>query len=107
MTKFIKMILVKTETFGATIRKLRTEKDFPLRKVAAHLDMDQGILSKIERGQRKIQRAQVVKIARFFKVDSKKMLLIWLSDEIVLAAKSERFGLEALKIAQKKMKAKK
>jgi len=38
--------------FGEYIRKLREEKGLPLRKVAAALDIDTSILSKIERNER-------------------------------------------------------
>jgi len=40
----------------------------PLRTVAAWLDIDQAILSKIEREQRNASREQVVKLAIYFKV---------------------------------------
>lgn len=38
--------------FGGYIRKIREEKGLPLRKVAAALDIDTSILSKIERNER-------------------------------------------------------
>ena len=38
--------------FGEYIRKIREEKGLPLRKVAAALDIDTSILSKIERNER-------------------------------------------------------
>ena len=41
------------DSLGDNIRKLREDKELPLRTVAAYLDIDQAILSKIERGQRK------------------------------------------------------
>jgi HTH-type transcriptional regulator, competence development regulator len=56
------------ENLGKTIRKLREEKKLPLRKVADYLDIDQAILSKIERGQRFASREQVIKLAGFFNV---------------------------------------
>jgi transcriptional regulator with XRE-family HTH domain len=40
------------KTFGEYIRKVREERDLPLRKVAAALDIDTSILSKIERNER-------------------------------------------------------
>lgn len=40
------------KTFGEYIRKLREDKKLPLRKVAAALDIDTSILSKIERNER-------------------------------------------------------
>ena len=44
------------ESLGDIIRKLRESKELPLRTVAAFLDIDQAILSKIERGHRKPTR---------------------------------------------------
>ena len=40
------------ESLDETIRKRREDKELPLRTVAAYLDIDQAILSKIERVQR-------------------------------------------------------
>ncbi len=40
-------------TFGEYIRKSREELGLPLRKVAAALDIDTSILSKIERNERR------------------------------------------------------
>ncbi len=42
--------------FGSKIRQLRTSKKIPLRKLAAFLDIDASILSKIERGKRPATR---------------------------------------------------
>lgn len=63
MTKFVKTIEVKMKSLGENLRQLRTDKGLPLRTVAAFLDMDQAILSKIERGQRRANREQVLKLA--------------------------------------------
>ncbi len=41
------------KTFGEYIRKSRKDKGLPLRKVAAALDIDTSILSKIERNERR------------------------------------------------------
>jgi len=41
------------KTFGEYIRKSRENKGLPLRKVAAVLDIDTSILSKIERNERR------------------------------------------------------
>jgi len=38
------------DSLGDTLRKRREDKELPLRIVAAYLDIDQAILSKIERG---------------------------------------------------------
>jgi predicted nucleotidyltransferase len=85
---------------GSLIRKLRIERGYPLRKVAAFLDIDQAILSKMERGIRKIKKDQVIKLARFFDYDEKEMIKIYLSDRILYELGEEDTALEALKIAE-------
>lgn len=89
---------------GATIRKLREEKGVPLRIVSAYLDIDQAILSKIERGQRNASREQVIKLADFFKVKEDDLLVFWLSDKLVYEIADEEIALKALKVAEEKIK---
>lgn len=103
LTKLVKIYLVKMDNFGETIRKLRIEKELPLRTVAAHLDIGQAILSKIERGQRKATRKQVVKLAKYFKVKESDLLVSWLSDRLVYELADEELALDALKVAEEKI----
>jgi predicted nucleotidyltransferase/plasmid maintenance system antidote protein VapI len=90
-------------SLGENIRRLREEKKLPLRKVAAFLDIDQALLSKIERGQRKASRDQVVKLSAFFNVDEKDLLVSWLSDRLVHEVSNESFAVEALHVAEKRV----
>lgn len=89
---------------GETIRKLREEKGLPLRTVSAYLDIDQAILSKIERGKRNASREQVIKLADFFKVKEDDLLVFWLSDKLVYEVADEEIALKALKVAEEKVK---
>lgn len=89
---------------GETIRKLREEKGLPLRTVSAYLDIDQAILSKIERGQRNANREQVIMLANFFKVKEDDLLVFWLSDKLVYEVANEEIALKALKVAEEKVK---
>ena len=41
------------KSFGEYLRKAREDKELPLRKVAAALDIDNSLLSKIERNERR------------------------------------------------------
>lgn len=104
LTRIVKIKLFKMENLGDTIRKLREDKELPLRTVSAYLDIDQAILSKIERGQRKATRVQVVKLARYFKAKENDLLVAWLSDKLVNEVANESVALEALKVAEKKVK---
>lgn len=92
------------KNLGETIRKLREEKELPLRTVAAYLDIDQAILSKMERGKRKPTREQVVKLAEYFKVKENDLLVAWLSDKLVYELEDEQVALEALQVAEEKVK---
>lgn len=82
------------------MRRLRQEKGEPLRKVAAYLDIDQAVLSKIERGHRKATRKQVEKLAGYFGANKKEMLVAWLSDRILYEVREEELAEEALKLAE-------
>jgi predicted nucleotidyltransferase/plasmid maintenance system antidote protein VapI len=91
------------DNLGDTIRKLREEKGLPLRTVAAFLDIDQAILSKMERGQRKLPREHVVKLAEYFKVKENDLLVAWLSDKLVYEVADEQIALKALQVAEEKV----
>lgn len=104
MTLFVKTYFVKMENIGQIIRRLREEKGEPLRKVAGYLDIDQAILSKIERGQRKANRKQIEKLAKYFGADKKEMLVAWLSDRILYEIIDDELGEEALKAAEERMR---
>ncbi len=91
-------------TIGTQIRKLRENHGLPLRKVAAELDIDQSILSKIERGERKATKAQIIHIARIFNTDEKELLINYLSDKIIYDLIDEDLASEVLKVAEKKIK---
>ncbi len=95
------------DSFGDTIRKLREERELPLRTVAAFIDIDQAILSKVERGQRKPSRELVLKLAEYFKVKENDLLVAWLSDKLVYELEDEEVALKALQVAEEKVKYKK
>lgn len=91
------------QKIGELIRTLREKERYPLRKVAAFLDIDQAILSKIERGQRRLSKEQVIKLADFFNYNEKELLIIYLSDRIIYEIGSEDYAKEALKAAEEKI----
>lgn len=91
------------QDIGSLIRSLRLKGGYPLRKVAAILDMDQAILSKIERGQRKIKKEQVVILAKFFNFSEKEMLVTYLTDKVISEIGNDEYALEALQVAEEKI----
>jgi transcriptional regulator with XRE-family HTH domain len=57
------------ETFGDIIKHTRESKGLLLRQVASALEIDQAIVSKFERGDRKPTKGQVEKFAVFYDLD--------------------------------------
>jgi transcriptional regulator with XRE-family HTH domain len=104
LPKIIKSIFIKMKSIGNTLRELRENKLLPLRVVAAFLDIDPAIMSRIERGQRNASREQVVKLAEYFNVDENELLVAWLSDKVVYELAYEQNAIEALKVAEDKIK---
>jgi HTH-type transcriptional regulator, competence development regulator len=92
------------DNLGDIIRKLREEAALPLRTVAAYLETDPAILSKIETGKRKPSREQVVKLAKYFKVNEDELLIAWLSDKLVYEVGDEKVALKAMMLAEEKVK---
>jgi transcriptional regulator with XRE-family HTH domain len=92
------------KNIGEILRELRESKQLPLRVIAAYLDIDPAIMSRIERGQRKASREQIVKLAEYFNVSEDELLVAWLSDKVVYEVLDEDIALQALKVAEEKVK---
>jgi len=89
------------------LRELREQAGLSLRKAAMQVDIDVALLSKMERGERKFSKELVIKLANLYKVDSNKLIIDFLSEKVLYELEDEDLGLEALKVAEKKMKYKK
>jgi transcriptional regulator with XRE-family HTH domain len=96
--------VMSTETIGEKLRHIREEKQLPLRKVAALLDIDVAILSKMERGERKITKEVVLKLADLYGYNADELLVSFLSDRILYEIQDEDLGIEALKVAEERAK---
>lgn len=92
------------ETFGDIIRNAREEKGLFLRHVAAELDIDQAIISKFERTERKPTKEQVLKFAKFYKIDKRELLVAWLSDKVAYELLTEKDHERILIVAEEKIK---
>ena len=89
---------------GQKIRELREKQNLLLRQVAAQLEADTALISKIETGERKASKQQVLKIAKFLNVPEDELLTLWLADKIESAIIEEpKVAYQAMKIANKKL----
>ncbi len=92
--------------FGRKIKELRDEQGVLQRQLAALLEIDTPMFSKIERGDRKAKREQVIKMAEYFHQDVNEMLSLWLADKVLETVKNEdAINLAAIKIAKEEIKA--
>ena len=76
--------------FGNKIRELRDEQGVLQRQLAALLEIDTPVFSKIERGDRRAKREQVIKLAQYLHQDEKDMLTLWLADKFIDVVKDEQ-----------------
>lgn len=92
------------QTTGELIRKLRKEKELPLRKIAALLDIDTSFFSKIERNERKATKEQIHKLEEIFEVEKDALMIPYLSEKIYYELSEEDCATEVLKVAEERVK---
>ena len=99
------MVSKKNNTsFGEYIRQLREDRNLPLRKIAADLDIDTSTLSKIEKNERNANEQIIEKLSKIFSIDKSDLKVRYLSDKITNQLLGEEDGIEVLKVAEQKIK---
>ncbi len=91
-------------SFGDIIKEKRKAQNLLLREAAALLEIDQAIISKFERGERKPSKKQVLKFAKIYDLNSDELIISWLSDKVVYEIRGEKNAAEILKVAEQKIK---
>jgi transcriptional regulator with XRE-family HTH domain len=89
---------------GQKIREIREKQNLLLRQVAAHIEVDTALMSKAERGERNINRDQVIKLAQFFKVSEDEFVSLWLCDKVIEAVGADPLAEQGIKKALTKIK---
>jgi transcriptional regulator with XRE-family HTH domain len=83
--------------FGERLKQLREQNNLLQRQVASLLEIDTPMLSKIERGERKAKKEQVIQLAQIMKVSNDELLTLWLADQLQDVIEGEALADEALK----------
>lgn len=96
-----------TETFGEYIKKVRESKKLPLRKVAAHLDIDTSTLSKVERGERPTSQEYLRPLCEILELELKDVQAKFIADKIDKDFGGMEHLTYGLKAAEKQIKKKK
>jgi transcriptional regulator with XRE-family HTH domain len=85
---------------GKRIKELRDEKGLLQRQLAAELEIDSPMYSKIERGERRAKREQVIKLAKLLQADENELLTLWLAGQIYEIVKDEKVAKAAMNIVE-------
>lgn len=92
------------QTTGEILRESREKKGLLLRQVAALLEMDTAILSKVERGERKATKEQILKLAEVLDLNTQELLIHYLSEKIAYELLDEDVASQTLKVAEERVK---
>ena len=92
------------KTAGQIIKEKRESKHLLLRHVAAALDIDQAVLSRIERGERCPTRQNICKLAEVLEINETDLLIQFMSDKIAADIIDEDCAPMALLVASEKIK---
>jgi len=88
--------------FADKIRRLRIEQKLLQRQLAAALEIDTPMYSKIERGERPAKRTQVIALAQLLSTDETELLTLWLADKVIEVLDDEKEL--AVKVLEKVLK---
>jgi transcriptional regulator with XRE-family HTH domain len=90
--------------FGEKIRGLRESNRLLQRQIASQLEIDTPMLSKIERGERKAKKEQVLSFAKLLNANKDELLTLWLADQVVEVLQDEDLALQAMQLAEEEVK---
>jgi transcriptional regulator with XRE-family HTH domain len=92
------------KTLGEIFKCAREEKGLILRKVAADVDIDQSLISKFEKNERKPTKDQVIRLANFYNLSEPELIISWYSEKIAEDLKYTESTSEILKVAEERIK---
>ena len=91
--------------FTEKIKELRIQNQMPQRQIAAALDIDTATYCKIEKGERKAKKEQIVILSEMYHVEITDLLTLWLADKVTDIISDEQVvASEALFIAAENLK---
>ncbi len=91
------------KSLGDILKVAREEKEMILRKVSAEVDIDQSLISKFEKNERKPTKKQLVRLAKFYKLSEQELLINWHSEKIADDLKYTQATTEILRVAEEKI----
>ena len=90
-------------SFGEYLRNRREQLGLPLRKVAAELDIDTSILSKIERSERVATKEMLPTLAKTLEIQEKEIQIEFIQSTVLSELGDLVFLADGLKNVLKKL----
>lgn len=84
--------------FGDKIRMQRIEKRITQRQLAAAIEIDTATYCKIEKGDRRAKREQVITIANLLEIDTKELIRLWSADKVYAIIAEEEEATQILNV---------
>ncbi len=91
------------KSLGNILKIAREEKDMILRKVSAEVDIDQSLISKFEKNERKPTKEQLIRLAKFYDLSEEELIINWHSEKIAENLKYTKATTEILRVAEEKI----
>ena len=91
------------QNLGTILRTERLKSQLPLRQVARTLQIDTGLISKIERNERNATKEQISMFAKLYDLDQDTLFIEWYSDKIIRELKEASFKNEVLEAVHQKI----
>lgn len=91
------------KTLGETLKEARHKTHLILRKVSDEVSIDQSLISKFEKNERKPTKEQLLRLADFYNLSQKDLIISWYSEKIAEDLKYSELTTEILKVAEEKI----
>jgi predicted nucleotidyltransferase len=92
-----------THRLGEQLRTLRLAKKMLLRQVAIATGLDVAVLSKLERGERKLNERIVLQLGKLYKADVASLLVMLYSNQVLQHIGTEANALDILNVAEEEV----
>lgn len=96
--------LIVMQSIGSTFKNIREERNLLLEDLTQKTGISKAVLSRIENGKRLPTREQVNQLCKYYKAEKNEIIVQWLSDKLVYEVQDEDFALEAMQVAEEKIK---
>ena len=91
------------DSLANILKSAREQKAITLREVAEAVCIDQSLISKFEKDDRKPTKEQIIKLAEFYGLPEEELIISWHSERILDELKYADSAIEILKVAEQKI----